>query len=104
MANIVRPVMERGIVLSKEFKKATESFKTSDGSLIPAQPDRYVVKVASAYACTKDMGLNNPTIIDYKVEKEVFDKLVYLQEVEVIFELSTSGASKPVSLKILANK
>lgn len=104
MANIVRPIMERGIVLSKEFKKATESFKATDGSIIPAQPDRFVVKVASAYACTKDMGLANPTIIDYKVEKEVFDRLTYLQEVEVVFELSSSGTNKPVSLKIVATK
>ena len=104
MANIVRPISERGIVLSKEFKKAMDSFKASDGSIIPAQPDRYVVKVASGYACTKDMGLANPTILDYKVEKELFDKLVYLQEVEVIYEMSTGGTNKAVSLKIMANK
>ena len=104
MANIVRPIKERGVVLSKEFKAATSEFKTKDGSVIPAQPDRYVVKAASSYDCDKEKGLDNPTILDYKVEKEVFDKITYLAEVEVMYEMSSSGTNKPISLKLIVNK
>lgn len=104
MANIIRPIKERGVVLSKEFKEATSEFKTKEGNVIPAQPDRYVVKVASSYDCTKETGLDKPNILDYKVEKEVFDKLTYLTEVEVMYEMSSSGINKPVSLKQIVNK
>lgn len=102
MANIKRPVTERGVVLSKTFKKAISEFKTSDGNVVPAQPDRFVVTVASSYACTKDEGLCEPTILDYKVTQDVFAKLKYLSEVEVTFELSTSGSNKAIELMPIA--
>ena len=103
MANIIRPIKERGVVLSKEFKKATSEFSVN-GSIVPPQPDRYVVKVASSYDCNKETGLDKPNILDYKVEKEIFDKITYLAEVEVMYEMSSSGINKPVSLKLIVNK
>ena len=98
MANIKRPVMEKGIVLSKEFREKMESFKGSDGQLVPEQPDRYIVTVASSYDCSKENGMTQPQILQYKVDKDIYEKLNYLSKVEVVYELSTSGTNKPVSL------
>ena len=102
MANVIRPIMENGKVLNKEFKAAMDSFKGSDGSVVPAQPDRYVVKVISSYKFTKEEGYERPTILDYKVDKETFDRLTYGTDVQVVYEMSTAGSNKPVSLSIIA--
>ncbi len=98
MANVKRPIVEKGIVLCKEFKKATEAFKAQDGSFVPEQPDRYIVKVASSYSITKDNGLEQANILDYKVDKDIFEKLQYLSKVEVMYEMSNGGTNKPLSL------
>ena len=102
MANVIRPISENGVVLSTEFKKAIESFKDKDGNVIPAQPNRWVAKVASSYTCDKKTGLEKPTILDYKIDEETFNKLKFLDEVKVIYEMSTSGTNKPVSLTIIS--
>ena len=104
MASIVRPIKEQGVVLSKEVKEATNEFKAKDGSVVPAQPKRFVVMVASSYDCNNETGLGKPTILDYKVDEELFNKIKYLSEVEVIYEMSTSGTNKPISLNLIVNK
>ena len=41
--NIKRMIRENGVVLEKIFKEATDEFKASDGRVVPAQPDRYIL-------------------------------------------------------------
>lgn len=100
MANIKRPIVEDGIVISKVFKEAMESFTGKDGSVVPAQPDRFVILVASSYSCSDKDGLESPTILEYKVSKEIFDKVKFLSKVQVKYEISNSGTSKAIELTI----
>lgn len=102
MALKSRPIQEEGVVLSKEFKKASEGFTASDGHVVPAQPDRYIVTVASSYQFTADMGFVNPAVLEYKVEKELFDKLKYGTKVLVLYEMSNGNTPKPLSLQLKA--
>ena len=97
-----RPVQESGIVIAKEFKKAMESFTGSDGRVVPAQPDRYVVTAVSSYEFSQEEGYKNPAILDYKVEKEVFEKIKFGTKVVVVYEMSNSNSPKPISLTIKA--
>lgn len=97
--NVKRVICEDGIVLSKVLKKATEEFKGQDGRVVPAQPERYVAKIASSYKIEDGTGLEEVTILDYKVSEELFKKLKFLQRVEVSYEFSTY-ACKPMEVKI----
>lgn len=101
--NIKRMIKEEGIVLEKIFKGAIEQFKSSDGSVVPAQPDRYILKVVSGEDFSKENGYSQSTVLEYKVEKKVFDRVVYGTPVVVRYEVSNYGA-KPDSVELKENK
>lgn len=97
--NIKRVICEEGVVLEKIHKDATEEFKGQDGRVVPAQPDRYSLKVISGESFKKETGFSNSTVLEYKVDKALFDKVLAYTPVVVKYELSTYG-TKPVSLTI----
>lgn len=99
--NVKRLIKEDGVVLEKIFKAATEEFRSQDGRLIAAQPDRYILKVVSGENFTKDIGFENSTVLEYKADKAVYDKVVAYSPVVVSYDLSSNGI-KPVSV-ILKN-
>jgi len=102
MANIRRPIVEDGIVISKVLKPAMESFVGADGKRVEALPERFVVQVVSSYKCTEKDGFENPTILDYKVTKDIFEKVKYLSKVQVMYEISNSGSQKALELTLKA--
>lgn len=91
MASIKRIIIEDGVVLEKIFKEATDEFKSSDGKIISAQPDRYILKCISGEEFTKQNGFTSSSVLDYKVDKAVFDKTVAYSPVVVRYELSNFG-------------
>lgn len=101
--NVKRMIKEEGIVLEKIFKAATEEFKASDGRVVAAQPDRYILKCVSGEDFKKDTGFENSTVLEYKVTKEVYDKLNAYSPVVVRYEVSNFGA-KAVSAELKENK
>ena len=101
--NIKRMIKEDGVVLEKIFKEKTDEFKSSDGRIVPAQPDRYILKVVSGEDFSKDKGFAQSTVLEYKAEKEVYDKVVAYTPVIVKYEVSNYGA-KPMSVALKENK
>ena len=101
--NIKRMIKEEGIVLEKIFKEATKEFKSSDGRIIEAQPDRYILKVVSGEDFLQDKGFLQSTVLEYKAEKNVFDKVKAYSPVIVKYEVSNYGA-KPMSVELKENK
>lgn len=101
--NVKRMIKEDGIVLEKIFKGATDEFKASDGRVVSAQPDRYIIKCVSGEDFAKDTGFLNSTVLEYKVDKQVYDKLVAYSPVIVRYEVSNFGA-KAVSAELKENK
>lgn len=97
--NIKRMIKEEGIVLEKVFKEATDEFKSSDGRVVPAQPDRYILKVVSGEDFSKNEGYLQSTVLEYKTDKAVFDKVVAFTPVIVRYEVSNYGA-KPMSVEL----
>lgn len=101
--NVKRMIKEDGVVLEKIFKEATEEFRSSDGRVVPAQPDRYILKVVSGEEFSKEKGFAQSTVLEYKAEKEVYDKVVAYSPVIVKYEVSNFGA-KAVSVSLKENK
>lgn len=101
--NIKRMIKEDGIVLEKIFKEATDEFKASDGRIVNAQPDRYILKCVSGENFSKETGFENSTVLEYKVDKQVYDKVVAYSPVLVRYEVSNFGA-KPVSAELKETK
>ena len=97
--NVKRMIKENGIVLEKIFKEATNEFKSQDGRVVPAQPDRFFLKVVSGEEFDKEKGFVNSTVLEYRVEKALFDKVVANSPVIAQYELSNFGA-KPHSLTL----
>ena len=97
--NVKRMIKEDGIVLEKIFKEATNEFKSADGRVVPAQPDRFILKVVSGENFSDLNGFENSTVLDYKTTKEVFDKAKAYSPVSVKYEVSNFGA-KPDSVEI----
>lgn len=89
--NIKRMIRENGVVLEKIFKEATEEFKASDGRVVPAQPDRYILKCVSGESFLKEKGFSQSTVLEYKVDKQTFDKVVAYSPVIVKYEVSNYG-------------
>ena len=101
--NVKRMIKEDGVVLEKIFKGAFDTKRLSDGRVIEAQPDRYFLKCVSGEDFSKDTGFLNSTVLEYKVDKQVFDKVIAYSPVIVRYEVSNFGA-KPVSAELKENK
>mgnify|MGYP004457108107 CR=1 FL=1 len=97
MATIKRLINEEGIVLSKNYSEARDPWTKSDGTEVAAQPEKYEVLVASGEKVSNDTGFQNCVVQTYKVSREEFQALKYLQKVMVSYEFSTYGP-KPISV------
>ena len=95
--NVKRMITEDGVVLEKIFKEATNEFKSQDGRVVPAQPDRYYLKVVSGEKFTEEIGFVNSTVLEYRVDEAFFNKVKANSKVVAHYELSNFGA-KPMSL------
>lgn len=101
MANsIKRMIKEKGIVLEKIFKKATDAFTGSDGRPVPAKPDRYILKCISSEKFNEVDGFEDGTLLEYTVDKNTFDKAKFSTSVLVKYEVSNYGC-KADSLELI---
>lgn len=97
-----RLLVENGIALSKEFKKAVESFVGSDGKRVEALPERYVVTVVSSYNFDAETGYSDMNVLTYKVTKEIFDSIKFGTRVKVTMEMNMNVSKiSPVALEII---
>ena len=90
--NVKRMIKEDGIVLEKIFKPATAEFKSSSGEVVPAQPDRYILKCVSGEDFNEQNGFIQSTVLEYKTNEIVFDKARCYSPVLVKYEVSNYGA------------
>lgn len=99
MASIKKMITEEGIVLSKIYREATESFMSRDGKEVAAQPERFIILCASGEKVDPDTGVDNAVIQEYKVSREEFQNFKFLQKVICKYEFSSYGC-KPVSVTL----
>ena len=96
---VKRLIVDTGIVLSKEYKEASDEWVNAEGRKVDAQPERFLVTCASGEAVSEDEGLRNCYVDTYKVSREEFQKIKYLQKVKCTYEFSSYGC-KPVSISL----
>jgi len=100
---VKRNVREEGVVVAKEFKKATNEFKDATGRTVPPQPDRWFVSVVSSDNFSQEMGFENPAIKDFKIDEPTWNKIKYLSPVKVTLEVTEYGV-KPVKNELGFNE
>lgn len=96
---MAKKIRENGIVLSKFIRPATEQFVIND-RVIPEKPERPTVVVACGEVNGND-GIEDMTIVTFVVEKELYDRLKYMDEVEAAYEYNGDGKTKPVELNLI---
>lgn len=101
MAIVKKLITEIGVVLKKEYKKETQEFTGQDGKKVPAQPERWVISVASSASIDKVEGLSDLTVLDYKVDKSVFDNVSYLDNVRVQYQFANNGSCSAIKLELI---
>ena len=105
----VKPIREKGIVISKSHREAREERTDMNGKVWPATEEKYVVEVVSCDEddFNKETGILNGTRAEYQVTKEVFDKVKFGMWANVKFTASQFGEKltiKPESFTLIENK
>ena len=107
MSAFKKLIKEDGFVLGREIKEETQQFVSRDGTVIPAQPTRYIVHVVTSSLVDEKDGMSYISQIDFKVTAQDYEKFTYLKKVEAFFECLATDAGltqKPVKLVLKDNK
>ena len=98
-------IMEKGFVLGREIKEATEEFTGKDGNVVPAQPKRFVVHLVTSSKCDEKDGMSYISRMSYKTDEKTYNSLTYLTKVLVTYEYSVLSTGNeiinPVAIEIL---
>lgn len=105
----VKPIREKGIIISKSYKEAREERTDLNGKVWPKYEERYVVEVIS---CDEDdfnekNGILNGTRAEYQVDKAIFDKVKFGMWAKVKYTASQYGDKlniKPETFALVENK
>jgi len=88
---IKKTFKEEGIVLYKEFRKATESFTTTDGGTIPATADRWIVGVICSENFCTDHGFTDRITSEFHVPEADFVLYKFGTKIKAKFEMTDRG-------------
>lgn len=108
MANFVKPIREKGMVISKKINEARQAGENFDGSVKwEARDEEYLLEVISCDELdfSKENGFLNGTRLIYKVDKATFDRAKFGSWCNVKYTLSQFGNNqlqpKPEALALL---
>lgn len=107
--SFVKPIREKGIVVSKRFQEARAERTDMNGKLWPATEEKYLVEVLS---CDEDdfnveTGIKQGTRVEYPVDKVTFEKVKFGMWANVKFVVSIYGdknSYQPITFNLLENK
>ena len=104
--SFVKPIREKGIVIGKRYVEAKAERTDINGKTWPASDEKYLVQVVSCHEDDFDeiKGISNGTTLEYSVNKETWDKVVFLDKVKVKYTASQFGeklTTKPESFELL---
>ena len=105
----VKPIREKGIVISKIHREARDEKTDINGKVWPATEEKFVVEVISCDEedFNKETGILSGTRAEYEVKKEVFEKVKFGMWASVKFTASQFGEKitiKPESFTLIENK
>lgn len=90
MANLNKPIREKGIIVSKTYQEARPARTDYNGKEWPATAEKYLISVISCDEedFSKDTGILNGTLLDYPVDKETFEKAKFCDWANVKYILT----------------
>lgn len=95
---------EQGTVLAVTLKDKMDEWKTSDGKIIEAKPERYSILVVSANNFNPATGFEDATIGEFEVEDlKEGSKFRYGDKVRCVYEQQSSGV-KAVEIHRVTDK
>lgn len=76
MANLNKPIREKGIIISKKYLEARTARTDYNGKDWPATPEKFLVEVISCDEedFNKETGIVNGVRLEYPVDKETYEK------------------------------
>lgn len=99
-----RIVEEQGMVISITQKAKMDEWRTSDGNLISAKPERYGVLVATSCKFDPVMGFEDPTVCEFEIEDlKEGSKYRYGDKVKAQYEYTQNGM-KPINVVRIAKE
>ncbi len=93
---------EKGMVLERIHREASEE-KVYNGTTYPARPESYQVVCVSSGNFNKEDGYIDGAYLQYSVDKELYEKLVFGSKVLVSYDMS-GNQRKAVSVELLNEK
>lgn len=102
----VKPIRELGIVISKKHNEARAERTDMTGKLWPAKEEEFIIEVISCDEddLKPDTGILNGTRAEYRVTKEVYDKVKFLDKAKVKYTASQYGEKlniRPESFELI---
>lgn len=94
MANFVKPIREKGMIISKKINEARQAGENFDGSVKwDARDEEYILEVISCDEedFSKDTGFLNGTRLSYKVDKATYDRAKFGSWCNVKYTLNQFG-------------
>jgi hypothetical protein len=91
----IKPIREKGIVISKTHREAKAERTDNNGKVWPAKDEEFVVEVISCDEddFNKETGILNGTRAEYKVDKETYDKVKFGDWAKVKYTATQYGES-----------
>ena len=96
MASFIKPIREKGIIISKEHREKKDARTDMTGKEWPATEEQFLVEVISCDEddFSKDTGILNGTRVTYKVDKETYDKVKFGMWANVKYEAKQFGENQ----------
>lgn len=105
----VKPIRERGIIISKHYQEAKEARTDMNGKEWPASEEKYIVEVISCDEddFSKETGILKGTRVEYPVDKETYVKAKFGMWANVKFQANVYGDKtnyQPLMFALIQNK
>ena len=100
----IKPIKERGIVISKTYKEAKAERVDFQGRKWPATEEKYIVEVVSwdSGDFNNVTGIPNGTRANYEVSKELYEQLKFGMWVDVKYTASQFGEKLTIKTESLS--
>lgn len=89
---------EKGMVTEKIYRESTEE-RIYNGQKVDAQPEKYSVVCVSSNNFNDKDGFVDGAYLQYRVEKDLYDKLKFMSKVLVTYDMS-GNTKRPVSVEL----
>lgn len=82
--------VEKGLVLEKIVRPAASEY-VYNGQIVPASPERYFLVCISSCNFNNSDGFVGNTLLNYEVDKAMFDNIKYGANVNCQYTITNSG-------------